>query len=881
MRGRPRRPGLPAALLLGFVGLGGCHGRGDAAGPADAQSRAPAEAPLRCDDWSLARRSATPLDTVTLVGVTGGRFEALRARVRVAGEGAEGVALVGRKPDGTLVLQVPGRPDGGLGAATLEIRPTDGDLVCPPRSLELAALRPAPGATAATLDALAGFVDAQVRLFGTTPQRLRNADPDTLAPPLVPLLAALAAVGAPSRPGSLLARARALEGARDTAGPGAFVDALLARGGTAEELRALTAEVQRHTSDLARGAERHGPVLLASFAPGPGHPVAEAFGPAESYFNPTPAELSHRMELALWARLGTSGRPAHLLDVLGSTMAMAAGTAKFFKAESVAEEAGAIGSAVWAYKQAALAASHLLPGRMSDLEVDLSQTSFDEDDPGPGEWHRVRITARSEPWKMSTFALESMSQLAGMESMGGISWSWEGRFASKAFTAFLDQLRDFVINDLLGQLAQEATRGPDAFDFPPETFHTVVPDGETGRWLDVNYIGRAVQFAGPHSYSPRRTGTTVLRIATKGGKFGDQQRVLRRDLVVHGIEVTFDPESTPVRAGQVVALHVTVDHALDPSLGWKVLGGGRLVGIPQTAPDQVVKIQVPRDPQGTITVKATSTADRSHLAEAPERSGYARLEPELVAIEPANPCVDPGDQQAFSALYLGRRVQATWTADLGPIDRDGLYRAPSSPGQDRVKAAVRGHPELETSVTVQVGRCAGWTATVSGEISGTYSGTSALAGLQGVPAGPLAASPLGVMDSAGGRVSFIGLSSPREASPNLRIMLMPDADQQDAHGISSVSETEGGLWLSDHAVFGAVPMGTVRQYILGTPPRNDRVPISIMRVSPQRVDGVVDAPIFAPAYGDASGGQEAHAAGHIHIEFRACRRGKPVDGTCP
>lgn len=369
-----------------------------------------------CDDVALSTDSAQPLDTVQVRGLPDA-FDPSPVALIGSPEDSAAMEIVLSAPQGRVrSFRVPLHPSGRLRGGGVDLYLTDGRSTCPPIPFRIEPLPQAPGTSAAVLDALDGYVAAQAALFGASREDLLNASPDTVIPPLVPLMIAQAALDHPDNPNSIR---RIVRGEAPITGGRrldfALLDALWAKAGLVESLVGVTEELEAReplppgmllrfrSADGGRGVARRPAVRSRRRSSGRAARFASTRTVLESrrgagasalcpgptgYYRPKAPELDRMMNLALFGGIATGGRAGEIFDLVKFTLAVGVGTS-----------AGAFGVASLAAKAWELAiegSAKLLPRRFTGLDFDLRKPVFAEDDSVPGSWENARVTARSE-----------------------------------------------------------------------------------------------------------------------------------------------------------------------------------------------------------------------------------------------------------------------------------------------------------------------------------------------------------------------------------------------------------------------------------------------------------------------------------------------------
>ncbi|MFN2548875.1 MAG: hypothetical protein ABR567_15725 [Myxococcales bacterium] len=149
------------------------------------------------------------------------------------------------------------------------------------------------------------------------------------------------------------------------------------------------------------------------------------------------------------------------------------------------------------------------------------------------------------------------------------------------------------------------------------------------------------------------------------------------------ITVSISPASADVLAGGSVQLQSNVSGAVDRTVRWSASAG---------SVDATGLYTAPLGP-GIAYVVATSRAD-------PSRSFSAAINvvtQRALSIDPPIAALEPG-----ASLRFNPTVAASWSADGGTIDADGLYVAPQTPGWYHVTAVALGDGSQRATAQVYV-----------------------------------------------------------------------------------------------------------------------------------------------------------------------------------
>lgn len=674
LRSRSSRPAgrLPLTALLVPVVLGACGG---------------AEGSAVCDDAVLESRSGAPLDSVFAAGVPASMGDSLWAEVRTGDEELTGVAPAARWEDGRVRVSVPLHPTWRREGGTVELAVTNGSATCPPRSFEIEPLPAAPGATEELLERAEGTLRAQAAVFGADLETLRTARADSLVAPLLPLAVAA----------RTLDRLDTIPDGDGSSRVQETLDALVARSRAGVALVGLGAQavqvkrqIERREASTARRLPPSPPSRSRIRQSAP-RPVLASLGPSARPRPPSPARSAGRairqaagqdvrdhvlgfdevtcegdwsapiryppdfrdpsawyldkwMTLATIGAIGTMPGVVEYLDgainALGAGGLIFSGLAQYTGEPVMSRSVGA------GYVKAALALeisrmlheawAKLLPRRFvpGSFEIDLAPMVLAEDDSTSARWETITVSARSRGWQMD-------EEVAGflLNRLPGEVDDLVGEAPSAAVEASAEFM-SAIVGEMKARIADEATlEEKNVFCVPAQTFGPV--NVSDSAWSVVEVVrGGAFEEVDRHTYRPVAVGETRLRAHTHPDEFGGGP-VEGRELTleVRPIEVRVEPTQKQVEPGQVERVQAEVLHAEDTGVEWTIeQGEGRIVQSPRQLASNLheVTVRVPDPMQGAVVVKATSTADRSHL-EGPvaERADWSRLQGEPVELAEA------------------------------------------------------------------------------------------------------------------------------------------------------------------------------------------------------------------------------------------------------
>ena len=447
-------------------------------------------------------------------------------------------------------------------------------------------------------------------------------------------------------------------------------------------------------------------------------------GRVQSYetYAVSPEKLDVMMDVAMWAH--DSPAVKGLSEVAEGSMGLAASLAS---ASGVGAPLGqAMGGAafgMWLDRTFRDFLTKLLPRNFVDIEIRMSPEDYEEDRDDEGQIRRIEVKARSERQVLDQKILESLLHVVGdklptpgsnpppgiLEVVDGFVWG---------------EIWSSVLSDAVEQAGGQSGIVP----IPAREFVADVTDPE---WSVVRYLrGESIRLTGEdRSYVPVDVGSTWLRIfvrptpadvladlpsivdergtmaAARKCNFGCKNIRRDVDVEVHQIEVVAEPAVHPVRPGQTVEVRARVENAEDGGLRWRIDGGGgRIVRWESEGNEHRATVQVPDPMLGPVLVSGVSLADKSHLATAGiERSDQIVLT-EGLEIQPADACLEPGEQLRFRAVASGRpldELELEWSAEGGTITDDGLFTA-GGPGPAVIEARSPTESSFRASTDAEV-----------------------------------------------------------------------------------------------------------------------------------------------------------------------------------
>lgn len=383
----------------------------------------------------------------------------------------------------------------------------------------------------------------------------------------------------------------------------------------------------------------------------------------------------------------------HTLDTSAAGLALAAGLAKGpikRPAEAVAagwELNSLYLKSVRFYREAE---SALLPRYLVDLQVEMDPVRYDEDQSDLGFIRTIDVQASNKGWKLDRHLVNIVLANVDIDWVKGFS----NHVAAPDISEPLRALGAEMFNETLTNEFEESVRTPFSdpendgastgtiICIPPETFPPVSIKDDA--WSQVRIIeGRSIDMQNHLTYYPADPGVSRFRISSmppSGGvmRFGGQMIQTCPQVEVMPIQVLMDPPRQQVAPGDEVRVVAEVRNAEDTQVEWSIeQGNGRILQAqPIGAGLNEALVRVPNPMEGAVIVKATSTADRSHLRSPPqERSANARLHGEPVPL--AGIC----DPETFGA-YVNEQYSGPPLASEDFLDPQGT----KTPNPVRIQA---------------------------------------------------------------------------------------------------------------------------------------------------------------------------------------------------
>ena len=678
-------------LVVAAIGLSLAACQSEATGPEDP---GPGDDGFAvCAAVSFARTSGLPFDEVA-VGRLPDDFEEPYAGELLADDGSTvGFALVSLDGSGNARLTVPVHPATPLEGGSVQLALTDGSVRCAPVDFTIDPLPEADGEVAALLEWLSGIMREQAALLGITPEELVAADPEDL--PLVyhPLALVHGMLEHPDNEYSLLA---ILEGTSPLSDPDALAlaDRIFARLGVGESLGG--------SAPTATAATRTSKVDDAGSECTPG------------YIGGSAQRLDDCMALALSLTLSATGAADEVLDDISTALA----------ALGLVPHPGLqLGTAVAALAIFVLQNERnkmagLLPSSLTNMTVDFGQTTFKEDEEGPGGWSNAEVMATNDGWDMGMEAIEAALALAGH---------------SRALERFVGQE---TVNDVLvlvfTQVGTWFLDGAtlDEFQIDPVPFGPVDVTGAD--WTEARVAqGDAVELTAHQIFELKKVGVATISVRTEDGRFGGQQVAEAGEITVEQLDLDIDPAEIVVEPGEVVFFNVTVDNSAYPA-EVALVEGMDLQGEAEISFDgestHTISYTAPQSPNPTdpdvISVRHTTTHG-ARGGDAPPRTASATVRFGGIRITTEPRCIELGEPPIPIDIEIAGGIQnpeLIWTATAGDISDTGVFTPPDQSQIVTITVALASHPDISDSIDLPVGGCScSASISVGGQVVGTTS----------------------------------------------------------------------------------------------------------------------------------------------------------------
>jgi hypothetical protein len=624
---------------------------------------------IACPGLDLESTSGVTLDEIP-VGSLPGSFEPpISAALDVSDGEHSGFAHLRTGDGGTLLLSVPLHPEAPLDGGAVTLTFTDGTKSCAPVDFTILPLPAADGELEATVDLLQASLADQAAVLETTPEELRSTPVEDMAPSLWPLAMTQALIDHPANDVSLRAIAEGALGSE----PLDWIDRLLAR----TELRA-SLEAPTETPAPASTPSRSVEGLLC-----------------EPEFVQTGEILDFCMSKA--AEIARSAA--------GASAEVAAGIQQVFGDLSenglpVAGEVQAVFAAMfWVIYSQREAEAALLPSYFVSAEASADPVELFEDDESQGQLS-LDVTAANLGYDMKKQLIDGIKQAMSLaDEIGGFDFS-TGTALDKAVSKLVPQfeaaMRDLNIDEL---------------KFDSELFPVPLVEVD---WVDARVVsGDAVTIVDGVTWSGNAAGTATVSVRTKDGQFGGQQIAAQLSLQVPEIQIHISPTETLVKAGEVKTFDVTVSKSAHPDMV-ALVQPTPLQGDAELTPGSeghhyvtyVAPVEPDYDTPDLLTVEHTARTGARESGEPPRR-GTATIRFGGITLAPVLDCVSPGETKQLHATVEGIEgdPELVWTYSAGDVSDGGLFTAPNEAGPVEITVALAEDPDVQDSITIDVGMC--------------------------------------------------------------------------------------------------------------------------------------------------------------------------------
>jgi len=284
------------------------------------------------------------------------------------------------------------------------------------------------------------------------------------------------------------------------------------------------------------------------------------------------------------------------------------------------------------------AESKTLPRHIAEMSARMNPAVYDEDDDQTGRIQDVRLRVVSKGWKLDRTLIAAALSTVDIDWVKGISLQMKEMgvpdIALASDSAPINALFGTLFGEAVNEGARKNGESTGLLACVPSQSYTVSVWDQG--WNNTRIVdGASVETVDWYTYKPVNVGETQFKISLAAPSYDDvrfagQGAHVCPVVKVEPIDVSVSPARASVQAGQTVTLNAFVDHAQDPSLEWEVVRGDaswHRTGRHRSNPTrEEVEVTMPDPMEGTVVVKARSTADRSHLLSASkERSGEAHL----------------------------------------------------------------------------------------------------------------------------------------------------------------------------------------------------------------------------------------------------------------
>ncbi|UCF39077.1 MAG: dockerin type I repeat-containing protein [Acidobacteriota bacterium] len=727
-----------------------------------------------------AKTAALPLEDVG-IGILPEEFAEAVAAFVVTEDGQLSVVTpVERQENGSAALFTPFYPGGALEGGGVTLLVTDGNAACSPIGFSIEAIPTAPGEFLKLVEVIREGIRSSAARMGLSEGTLLAAGPN-LSPEAIPLALGWRLLDDPDNPGDSL---RGLGGGSFLGSDvdSTFLDAAVAR----LQIVALLEESfeggsiqERPQGEVSDPSQLTGSPRLVDL----------------NFCGDSAAELSDCMRDAVLAERqslfygGVGQGPAQrkILEDTNKSLNVALtvaghGLTNLLVRKLADQYLSNLGVflALDIARLAQEALAHLLPSRLTHLDLRLVPASMEEDrEDGIAE---VMLSASSKGWKLDARrivqeAFEQLDASAKLESapvallreLAESSLTHESISLPKETSTkeLENKLVDFVVEK--GEKHFPGYFKGSVLEIEPRTFGPVPLFDPY--WKENRVLGSAIQFRGGGSnvYEPVKVGSArvITRVRTDDGQFGGVPSIsAAKPIEVKRIILNVSPSEVVVKPGEKVDFIVSVENSFFAEeievtaergevLGTEYLGNSRH-RVSYKAPPMIQRPDI-------LTAVHTGTTGARRFSTEP-RLAQATIRNVSVVVTPETICLAPGSRQTFTARMVGiedQKVSWSWAASGGAIGKDdGVLKAPDSDGVVVVTATSLVDQNLTGTAVVKVGGCECWWAGwVGGNLFSSQSGDTGL--FVHVPEGQLTIS----LQRPGGESLAIRIDDP--ASPGM------------------------------------------------------------------------------------------------------------------
>ncbi len=378
----------------------------------------------------------------------------------------------------------------------------------------------------------------------------------------------------------------------------------------------------------------------------------------------------------------------------------------------------AVGALQFAYSTARQSMANLLPSEFVELAFDVSHPFFNEDSEETGSWTNARVIATNLGWQLDATIVDGLLTLGGL---GSAASGWMNRFEAITSGAWINTLRDFLVNNNLKELA--AMGDGQIFEIDPELFGPIDVTGLP--WTRGFTLTDVISIPVDQDYIPLRVGTDQLEIRTGEGLFGGAYVEADQTIEVRAIAVDLDPNGARVdNPGDTVTFRATVQGADDPGLFWNIAPATWVSEPVEVGPGvEEAIIMTPLDENEfpfQITVTSTATGGLRESSTEARYDAAIISSGNLLVVEPGSVCLDSGESAIFTAYLDGEAtMNVTWSLGSGAGSigaTTGIYTSPTAgAGTATIVATSTLDDSVQASATARYGACTCyWSASAGG-----------------------------------------------------------------------------------------------------------------------------------------------------------------------